>query len=249
MGSSTISLGLGLGGGKSATSSGTSGGGGGAFENVTSVSFDGSDDYLLMGTSAISLDTNFTISAWIRPEDASLSGYVFVAGWGNNASGQSRVLEVLNNKLSFEIYGSRVSGSTTLISREWVHAAVTFSGNNVEIFLNGTSDGTGTLSRSSMASSLTFAGGTPAMTSAGFSPYTGLIDEFSVFNSVLSGSNITAIYNSGVPADISSLNPVGWWRMGDGTEAGSGTTIYDMSSNSNNGTLTNGPTYSTSVPS
>jgi hypothetical protein len=53
------------------------------------------------------------------------------------------------------------------------------------------------------------------------------------------GADIVAIYNSGVPADISSLNPVGWWRMGDGTEAGSGTTVYDMSSNSNNGTLNN----------
>ena len=36
--------------------------------------------------------------------------------------------------------------------------------------------------------------------------------------------------------------------MGDGTEAGSGTTIYDMSSNSNNGTLTNGPTFSSDTP-
>ena len=77
----------------------------------------------------------------------------------------------------------------------------------------------------------------------------GLIDEVSVFNSELSASDITAIYNSGVPTDISSLSPVGWWRMGDGTEAGSGTTVYDMSSNSNNGTLINGPTFSTTVPS
>ena len=27
--------------------------------------------------------------------------------------------------------------------------------------------------------------------------------------------------------------------MGDGTERGSGTTVYDMSANSNNGTMTN----------
>jgi hypothetical protein len=80
-------------------------------------------------------------------------------------------------------------------------------------------------------------------------PFPGEVDELSIFNSALSSSNITSIYNSGVPNDISSLNPVGWWRMGDGTEAGSGTTVYDMSSNSNNGTLTNGPTFSTTVPS
>ena len=155
MGSSTISLGLGLGGGKSATSSGTSGGGGPPFANQYSVSFDGTDAYLLMGTSAISLDTNFTISVWFKPTSNALAGYDFMCGWGNAASGQSRVVQILNSKLSFEIYFSRVSGSTTLSADTWYHGAVTFSGNDVEIFLNGSSDGTGTLSRATMASSLT----------------------------------------------------------------------------------------------
>ena len=219
--------------------------------NQYSLSFDGTDDYLLMGTSAISLDTNFTISAWFKPTSNALSGYDFMCGWGNNASGQARVMQILNSKLSFEIYFSRISGSTTLSADTWYHGAVTFSGNDVEIFLNGSSDGTGTLSRSSMASSLTFAGGTPAMTAVGFIPFSGLIDEFAVFDSVLSSSNITAIYNSGVPADISTLDPVGWWRMGD-NDGGTGTIISDQNGGGNewnDGTLTNGPTYSTSVPS
>ncbi|MAN64824.1 MAG: hypothetical protein CMI60_23055 [Parvibaculum sp.] len=216
--------------------------------NNYSLSFDGADDYLLMGTSAISLDTNFTISVWFKPTSDALSGYDFMCGWGNAASGQARVVQILNSKLSFEIYFSRVSGSTTLSADTWYHGAVTFSGNDVEIFLNGSSDGTGTLSRATMASSLTFAGGTGTMTSVGFVPFSGLIDEFSVFDSVLSSSDITAIYNSGVPADISSLSPVGWWRMGD-NDGGTGSTVTDQGSGKNNGTLTNGPTFSTTVPS
>ena len=75
----------------------------------------------------------------------------------------------------------------------------------------------------------------------------GLIDEVSLFDSALSASDITSIYNSGVPNDISSLNPVGWWRMGD-NDGGTGTTITDQGSGSNDGTLTNGPTFSTTVP-
>ena len=229
--------------------------------NTLSGSFDGSDDYLLMGTSAISLDTNFTISAWFKPNSAALAGYDFMCGWGNNASGQARVMQILNSKLSFEIYIARVSGATTLSADTWYHGAVTFSGDNVEIFLNGSSDGTGTISRNSMSSSLTFAGGTPAMTSSGFAPFSGLIDEFAVFDSVLSSTAISAIYNSGVPADISSLSPVGWWRLGDGTgdtDSSGGTpantdaigTVVNQGSASNaNGTGTNGPTYSNSVPS
>jgi hypothetical protein len=77
------------------------------------------------------------------------------------------------------------------------------------------------------------------------------------FHTALSAADISDIYNSGAPADLSSYSPVGWWRMGDGTEAESGTTIYDMSDNgvhANNGTLVNGvgtdpPAYSTDVPS
>jgi len=228
------------------------------FANAYSVDFDGTNDYLLMGTSAISLDTNFTISAWFKPTSNALAGYDFIGGWGNNSSGKSRVMQILNSKLSFEIYFSRISGATTLSADTWYHGAVTFSGNDVEIFLNGSSDGTGTLSRSSMASSLTFVGGTPTMTAVGFTPFSGLIDEFAVFNSVLSAAQITNIYKgeesggsggtNGVPGDLTSLSPVGWWRMGDNND-GSGTTITDQGSGSNDGTLTNSPAFSTDVPS
>ena len=82
----------------------------------------------------------------------------------------------------------------------------------------------------------------------------GLIDEVSFFNSALSATDISTLRGGasagtlGVPADISSLNPVGWWRMGD-NDSGTGTTITDQGSGSNNGTLTNGPTFSSSVPS
>jgi len=258
MGVSTISLGLGLGGGKAATSSGRLAGGGAWNGNNYSLSFDGTDDYLLMGTSAISLDTNFTISVWFKPTSNALAGYDFICGWGNAASGQSRVVQILNSKLSFEIYFSRISGSTTLSADTWYHGAVTFLGNDVEIFLNGQSDGTGTLSRSSMASSLTFAGGTGTMTSVGFVPFSGLIDEFAVFDSVLSASQITNIYKgeesggsggtNGTPGDLSTFSPVGWWRMGD-NDGGTGSTVTDQGSGGNDGTLTNGPTFSTTVPS
>ena len=61
-------------------------------------------------------------------------------------------------------------------------------------------------------------------------------------------SNISSIYNSGVPNDISSLSPLHWWRMGD-NNSGTGTTITDQGSGSNDGTLTNGPTFSSDVPS
>ena len=76
----------------------------------------------------------------------------------------------------------------------------------------------------------------------------GYVDEVAIFNSALSASDVSDIYNSGVPADLTSLSPVNWWRMGD-NDGGTGTTITDQGSGGNNGTLTNGPTFSTTVPS
>jgi len=220
------------------------------FQNRWGASFDGTNDYLLMGTSAISLDTDFTISAWFKPTSNALANYNFMCGWGNAASGQARVMQILHSKLSFEIFYSRVSGSTTLSADTWYHGAITFSGNDVEIFLNGSSDGTGTLSRATMASSLTFAGGTSTMKTVGFLPFSGLIDEFAVFDSVLTPTEISTLRGGasagtlGVPASISALNPVGYWSMGDDSNDSPSTdpasnkivTITDSSGNGNDAT-------------
>lgn len=69
----------------------------------------------------------------------------------------------------------------------------------------------------------------------------GEYDEISCYDKVLSSSEVTAIYNSGVPADESSRsNLVGYWRLEDNGD--------DSSSNSNSLTIS-GATFTTDVPS
>ena len=46
--------------------------------------------------------------------------------------------------------------------------------------------------------------------------YDGLIDEVSYYDNDQT-ANVTSIYNSGVPNDISSLSPVGYWRSENST--------------------------------
>lgn len=75
----------------------------------------------------------------------------------------------------------------------------------------------------------------------------GHLDEMAFFNSVLTSSDVSTIYNNGTPADLYDLNPTHWWRMGD-DDSGTGTIITDQGSGGNNGTLINGPTFSTTVP-
>ena len=69
------------------------------------------------------------------------------------------------------------------------------------------------------------------------------MSDLAMYDTVLTAGQITTIYNGRAPYNhktgVASANLFGWWRMGDGVENATGTTIYDASTNSNNGTMTN----------
>ena len=80
------------------------------------------------------------------------------------------------------------------------------------------------------------------------SPWNGLIDEVAFWDKALSASEAAEVYNGGVPGDLSSMsNLTNWWRMGD-INGQSGVTVTDQGSEGSDGTLINGPTYSSDVP-
>jgi hypothetical protein len=43
----------------------------------------------------------------------------------------------------------------------------------------------------------------------------GNIDEVAIWNSALTQAQISQVYNNGYPADLTSLSPVSWWRLGE----------------------------------
>jgi len=266
MGSSTISLGLGLGGGKAATSSGKLSGGS-AFSNGFAISLDGTDDCMnVASTSDFAFGSSgFSISFWFNGSDSNTSGFgvnIFDMRSSNTGSQPSLWLETKGANSLVKYYASgayRVSATATLNIGSWNHLVITNDGSTSKIYLNGnaTPIGTGSDPTSYVSAPLKVGG----FFGNNYYFY-GLIDEFAIFSSELSTSNIEAIYNGGNgPNDLTSLNPLGWWRMGD-NDGGTGTTItdqgvtYDPSANGglggyvasgNNGTL-DGPTFSTNVP-
>jgi len=261
MSNSVISLGLGLGGGKSATSSGRAAGGGGGFPNEFSVAFDGVNDF--MAVSPSSSIQMYGLSMWFQPDSAiskssssqvafGPAGTYWLPGFGNIAG-------LLTNELISifigAVYGYTSSSAT--ISTNWHHLAIAWStsaattgGDGYDIWLDGVKVGNASNNALGSFSLYTIPASAIAFGSRPNNSFhfDGKLDEVALFSSLLSASDIATLYNSGVPGDISSLNPVGWWRMGD-NNSGSGTTITDQGSGGNNGTLTNGPTFSSSVPS
>ena len=228
---------LGLGGGRAATTSGAPTWGGTKY----SLSFDGTDDYTnIPHNSVFNITDSITISAWFNLD--------------SNTKYMSFLTKRVSGSIAFQFYntltgggydgnlrfapgaGSAYAGNSTISTGSWNHGAIVVDDGSYTFYLNGSADGTGSLTlNTTNAADLTI-GKLGDTSNYG----DGEVDEVAVFDSALSSSDITAIYNSGAPTDLTSYSPVGWWRMGEGaTWDGTNWTIPDASENSNAGTTAN----------
>jgi len=217
-----------------------------SFNNIYSTAFDGVDDYVSLGTTGLSaLTSTGSISAWFKLNTVSTSAHIMR-------------LQVDSNNSIFIFYhagdnmlrctykaGGTANSSETDDAIEgdglWHHVCGTWdSSGEVKIYLDGTlKDGnviSGTFA-GSISSANIGSNSTPA------SYWNGNLDEISIYSVELSGSDVTTIYNDGLPYTVSSENGlIGWWRMGDGNLTGNSIatykTIIDETGN-NNGTMTN----------
>jgi len=243
--------------GASAISAVPGGGGGGVSgwnNNSHALEFDGTDDYIDLGNSSDLAPSNITLSLWFKASGSVSSyNYLFIREGGLYGSYCLRYTN--NNKFSWFLGvtgNTHLDGesSSTFTLTDWHHVALTYDQTNIKLYVDGIEEYSAAETRAIDYSPNTGGYGSDNTTIARgpFSaPAEGLIDEVAIFNSALSASDVTAIYNSGVPADLTSYSPVGWWRMGD-NDGGTGTTITDQGSGGNDGTLTNGPTFSRIVP-
>ena len=235
--------------------------------NSFSGSFDGSNDYVDCGSiSSMSGVSALTLSVWFKP---AVAGEIPNIGWwsssttsyGWSSSGSIQTFNAKNGvNESFNV-ASSVPNDT-----EWHNYVAVFDGGSVAVYIDGSSVLTGTASNTTLATSpATFRigqFGTVSLYEAG------LYDEISLWNAALDSSDVLALYNNRTPIDLSNAaggydkqaDLTHWWRIGDhasdtgsGGSPASGDTISNVenaaNSGTNDGTGTNGPTFSTSVPS
>jgi hypothetical protein len=191
-------------------------------------------------------DSPFSISAWVKMTDATRFRIVFKADntTGNNEYG---FFCDASDRINFILYDSTLSVTIgryyniglTSYQGTWIHLSATYDGSGsstgLKIYLNGSRvDNTDSNSGSYTA----MHNGNAPLEIGKFltNRSNGLMDEIAIFNVELSASDVSAIYNQGVPNDISTLNPLSWWRMGD---FDSYPTLIDRGSGNNNGTMTN----------
>jgi len=185
---------------------------------------------------------SLTVSFWIKSGvDANnayvlmrsgFSFYIFQAGTASNLRYRIQTSS-LNN----------INGGA-ILDNNWHHCVMTFdsTANEFKVFEDGVQVSSTVTTSGSLASSTStvylasFAGGAPFKS--------GSFSNFSIWNAALTSSQVTEIYNEGVPSNLNNhsaySNLVSWWQLGSNSSFNTNWTVLDeVTASGNNGTSVN----------
>ena len=217
------------------------------FANTKSVQF-GNQDYAGANASLLDSvlgrigngsggSDSWTLGMWIKPTNSSSGRVLFYYGSNDTTNGGFVEIRLTSsNKLRLQ-YGSnnnniKMTTPSALSANTWQHIIVTYDGGTTgaasgsisdyysrfNIYVDGVSQSTnnsnlnygwsGAISGQNLRVGKLVSGNTLNGEK---------IDELSIWDSNQS-ANVSSIYNSGTPFDLSTLSvaPTHWWRMGDG---------------------------------
>jgi hypothetical protein len=223
------------------------------------LDFDGTNEEYVAAdgvTSNLNSSTGlpFTVSAWAYP-DTTVSGTTACCSKReaifafNNSGANLNLLYYAQDGSTQKFYhhgtgGNSYTGSSnTFESGQWHHIVmVVDSSGNGKLYINGGHEATWSNGSNSSVNRFSIGQEWDSATNAS-DFFDGKIDEVAIWNVALSAPDVTALYNSGngLKASANSGNYdnsgdlIGYWKFNDGT----GSTLTDSTSNSNNGTLTN----------
>jgi len=189
--------------------------------------------------------TSASFSMWIKPTVVNTFQYLFSIV-RSAISTQFQVACYLDNVGRIRVFGDSTStytySNTGVVSAGvWTHLCITFDlsqplADRVVIYVNGvdeTNSGFRNMGITQFATSTS--GLSIAKNQNNHLPeFGGLIDEFAIWDVTLSPTDISTIATA--PSDLSSYNPILWYRNGDGDTF---PTLTDNGSGGNNGTMNN----------
>jgi len=227
-------------------------------ETNYALDFDGTNDYVAADGVTSNLDSStglpFTVSAWAYP-DTAVSGTTACCSKReaifafNNSGANLNILFFAQDGSTQKFYhhgtgGNNYTGSSnTFESGQWHHIVmVVDSSGNGKLYINGGHEATWSNGSNSSVNRFSIGQEWDSATKAS-DFFDGKIDEVAIWNVALSAADVTALYNSGnglkASADSGNYDNsddlIGYWKFNEGT----GSTLTDSTSNSNNGTLTN----------
>ena len=205
-------------------------------DSRNALDFDGSNDYVDCGNSA-SVQRNgtqpFTVEAWVKPVGGRWISVI--SKFVHTASHEGYSLEIFSdNKVSL-LYGNNWSdwnattSSNALTSGVWSHIAATYDGSTVKIYINGN------LTQSAAWTNGVTDSGTNLLigSRSGSTFCLGQMDEARVWTVARTAAQLRESMAQTLAGNEAGL--AAYYRL----DELDGNTVYDLTSNANNGTLTN----------
>lgn len=161
----------------------------------TAMQFDGSTGYVQLPGGVNSANWQaITLEAWIKPTNASFSGFATIAGNDNPVSTNNGVLFGLTNSIVTLYVGMgtayyAASASISLVSGTWYHLVAKYNGSNLVLCINGAQ-----VKVQSGASGLIATASGPITIGNAFP---GVIDEPAIYPAALATPRIAAHYAAG----------------------------------------------------
>lgn len=158
--------------------------------------------------SGLDLTGDFSFSCWVNGESYPSDDMPIFSKRDSSENGYSLRYQHGDNRLLFSINNIQKMITTTLTAGNWYHIVVTYdaSAGAGKVYVNGSLLSSPTGYATSINTNTTdFAlGGYPSVAFVTY--WDGLIDEVGIWSTVLSGTDVTTIYNSGsgIPYELAS---------------------------------------------
>lgn len=195
------------------------------------LDLDGTDDYVYISNGVV-LGTTFTQEMWIYPTDASVVYRAILGKETGSTLTRPQCVYQYGKKLHFGFgdnsnWNSDITPDDVLSINAWNHIAFTFNGTTYLVYVNGRL----------VYTSLCASGKTPVNQPQSYigkidNFFKGKIDEVRIWSVVRTESQIRESMMSSIAGNETGLQA--YYRM----DYSDGTTLYDISSNARNGTLT-----------
>jgi hypothetical protein len=243
-----------------------------AWSNTNSIQFDGASNYLYtnqqwpeLGKSGGGVDGGYSASFWFKLDLANAPSYSWMFSLHNDGLLWNTRLALYANPTTGTITVREEPGDASstaywsayyaITDSNWHHYTVTSPGDGgtVTLYIDGVSFASGSgkaLATSGLKHTRLWLGVWPFYVGT---KTPGNVDEFALFDIELGASQVTSIYNSGTPNDLTTIGGLSlshYWRMGDalGDEGGADAIIRDQVGTWNLNTPYGSPAKATDTP-
>jgi hypothetical protein len=227
-------------------------------ENGGSIKFDGTDDYVNVPSATnLDLTSQGTVSTWINPATVTQGLFTGLVARNTGGSVNQQSYQLSWRQVSGGLYGAICDGSGTYnevlasfpsIANAWYNIVFTWNGSLVSMYTNGvlSAQTTQTINNQVLNTDLTIGGYTYKGAGGSGEPFNGKISNVKLYNRGLTAAEIQQNYQAEQYRFEGPAGPVTnglllYWDAGNlDSYPGTGTTIYDLSGNGNNGNVVNG---------